>query len=160
LERPRNHAQDKRAYHFEYMDRPWAADPKMRQLVVRATNPRNKTVEVGILSDDHNRVSQQIITLMFRRWIQENDFKYLDKHFGINEITSYASVAYKELQAQLQDKQVQSGADKALQEQQRQTKRQLGILLLQEHRHPKKSDKRTAQITHLSNELTRIENQR
>ena len=22
------------------------------------------------------------------RWVQENDFKYLDKHFGINQITS------------------------------------------------------------------------
>ena len=26
---------------------------------------------------------------MFSRWIQENVFKYLDKHFGINQITSY-----------------------------------------------------------------------
>ena len=26
---------------------------------------------------------------MFNRWLQENDFKYRDKHFGINQITSY-----------------------------------------------------------------------
>src|SRR5262249_57829790 len=64
LERPRNHAQDKRAYHFEYMDRPWAADPKMRQLVVRATNPRNKTVEVGIFIVHHTLFSHQLIPLI------------------------------------------------------------------------------------------------
>ena len=26
-----------------------------------------------------------------------NDFKYLDKHFGMNQITGYASVSYKDL---------------------------------------------------------------
>lgn len=160
LERTRNHAQDKRSYHFEYMDRNWSSDPKMRQLVVRATNPKGKTVELGILSDDRKRAAQEILTLIFSRWIQENDFKYLDKHFGINEITSYASVGYKELQSQLEDKQVQSGTDKALQEQQRQTKRQLSALLLQEHRHPKKSDQRTKRITELTHELTQVEDKR
>lgn len=160
LERARNHAEDKRSYHFEYMDRDWASDPKMRQLVVRATNPKGKTVELGVLSDDRNRAAPEILTLIFSRWIQENDFKYLDKHFGINEITSYASVAYQELQSQLEDKQVQSGADKALQEQQRQIQRQLSALLLQEHRHPKKSAKRTARITELTDDLTQVEEKR
>lgn len=160
LERTHNHAQDKRSYHFEYMDRDWTSDPKMRQLVVRATNPKGKTVELGVLSDDRKRAAQQILTLIFSRWIQENDFKYLDQHFGINQITSYASVAYKELQSQLEDKQVQSGADKALQEQQRQIKRELSALLLQEHRHPKKSDKRIARITQLTGELSQLEDKR
>jgi hypothetical protein len=34
---------------------------------------------------------------MFHRWLQENDFKYMEKHFGINQITSYASHSYEEL---------------------------------------------------------------
>src|SRR3989442_14797029 len=98
------------------MDRPWPSQAKMRQLIVRATNPRGKRLEVSVLTDDLERPPQQSITLIFNRWIQENDFKYLDKHFGINEITSYASVSYEELRGQLEDKQVQSGADKAFQQ--------------------------------------------
>jgi len=156
----RNHARDKRSYHFEYMDRPWPSQAKMRQLIVRATNPRGKTLEVSVLTDDLERPAQQSITLIFNRWIQENDFKYLDKHFGINEITSYASVSYAELRGQLEDKQVQSGADKALQQQQRQLKQQLGRLLLSEHRHPKKSARRTAQIKQSTEELQALETQR
>ena len=31
---------------------------------------------------------------MFGRWLQENDVKYLDKHFGINQITSYRVIEY------------------------------------------------------------------
>ena len=160
LERVRNHARDKRSYHFEYMDRPWPSQAKMRQLIVRATNPRGKRLEVSVLTDDLERPAPQSITLIFNRWIQENDFKYLDKHFGINEITSYASVSYEELRGQLEDKQVQSGADKALQQQQRQLKQQLGRLLLSEHRHPKKSARRTAQIKQSTEELKALESQR
>jgi hypothetical protein len=33
---------------------------------------------------------------MFNRWIQENDFKYLNKHFGINQLTSYRSTPYEQ----------------------------------------------------------------
>ena len=45
---------------------------------------------------------------MFNRWLQENDFKYLDKHFGINQITSYGVTGYEELRQQVEDRQVRS----------------------------------------------------
>ena len=80
----------------------------MRQLVVWALNPRGRGIEVGILTDDFKRPAQQIIVLRFKRWLQENDFKYLEVHFGINQITSYASVAYEKLTSQLEEKQVRS----------------------------------------------------
>ncbi|MCZ6674604.1 MAG: hypothetical protein O7C75_16875, partial [Verrucomicrobia bacterium] len=50
LERTRNHAQDKRAYRFEYIDQSWAKNPKMRQLIVLATNSKGRSVEVSILT--------------------------------------------------------------------------------------------------------------
>ena len=59
---------------------------------------------------------------MFRRWLQENDFKYLDKHFGMNQITSYASVSYKDLKDQVEDKQMKSGEYKALQKERNATR--------------------------------------
>jgi hypothetical protein len=46
---------------------------------------------VAVLTDDTQRTASEILRLMFCRWVQENDFKYLDKHFGINQITLRSS---------------------------------------------------------------------
>ena len=153
LERTRNDAQDKRVYRFEYLDQDWAKNPQMRQLIVRATNPRGRSVEVGVLTDDRQRPASQIIHLIFNRWTQENDFKYLDQHFGINQITSYASVAYERLKDQVEEKQIKSGAYKALEQQTAQLKSQLSKLLLSQHQYPRKSARRTERIAALTKDL-------
>jgi len=73
-----------------------------------------------------------IIRFMFNRWLQENDFKYLDKHFGINQITSYGVSGYEELRQQVQDRQVRSVELKALRQQRQQLRaKQSRLLLLQ-----------------------------
>lgn len=41
---------------------------------------------------------------MVKRWVQENDFKYLIKHFGINQITTYAFTDYNEPRDQIENK--------------------------------------------------------
>lgn len=157
LERTRNHAQDKRVYRFEYLDQDWAKNPQMRQLIVRATNPQGSTVQVGILTDDRQRAAAQIIYLMFNRWTQENDFKYLDEHWGINQITSYASVAYERLKDQVEQKQIKSGEYKALEQKTAQLKTQLSKLLLSQHQHPRKSAKRTERIAVLTQDLNQAQ---
>lgn len=157
LERTRNHAQDKRVYHFEYLDQDWAKNPKLRQLIVRATNPQGSTVEVAILTDDRQRAAAQILYLMFNRWTQENDFKSLDEHWGINQITSYASVAYERLKGQLEQKQIKSGEYKALQQKTAQLKSQLSKLLLSQHQHPRKSARRTQRIAALTQDLNQAQ---
>lgn len=101
----RNNSRDLKEYHYQYKDYLWEKDERLRKLVVRITNPKGKIIEVSILTDDHQRQAEQIIKLMFSRWIQENDFKYLIKHFGINEITSYRWFSYKELENKIEDKQ-------------------------------------------------------
>ena len=132
IERARNRAEDIRASHLEYWDRPWPKDPRLRQLVVQATNPRGRVIQVAILTDDLTSAASGMIRLMFDRWVQENDFKYLDKHFGINQITSYGVTEYAELRQAVQDRQVRSAELKALQEQRRQLRaRQSRLLLLQ-----------------------------
>ena len=60
MERTRNHAQDKRVYRFEYLDQDWAKNPKMRQLIVLATNPQGNTIQVSILTDDRQRAATQV----------------------------------------------------------------------------------------------------
>jgi transposase len=88
IERARNRADDLRSYHLEYWDRAWPKNERLRQIVVQATNPQGRVIQVSIVTDDPESAAVVIIGLMFGRWVQENDFKYLDKHFGINPITS------------------------------------------------------------------------
>ena len=94
------------------------------------THPTRATeVPAPPVPDAPQRPAAAIVRLMFSRWVQENDFKYLDQHFGINQITSYGVIRYAELKGQLTDRQIQSGAARALAEQARQLRAQLGRLL-------------------------------
>jgi hypothetical protein len=104
IEQARNRAEDVRSYHLEYGDRAWPKDQRLRQLVVQATNPNGRTIQVAMLTDDGQRAASQILRLIFGRWVQENDFKYLDKHFGINQITSYGPTGYEQLRQQVEDR--------------------------------------------------------
>jgi hypothetical protein len=114
ITRYRNSSADARLYRFEYVERPWEKNPRLRQIVVQATDDKGRTIQVAILTEDLKRAAVEIIRLMFQRWLQENDFKYLDKHFGINQITSYRSIEYEKLKGQVEDRQVKSAARKAL----------------------------------------------
>jgi len=98
--------------------------------VVQATNPQGRVIQVSILTDDKKADAALIARWMFNRWLQENDFKYLDKHFGINQITSYGVTGYEELRQKVADRQVRSAEIKALGEQKRQLRAQQSRLLL------------------------------
>jgi hypothetical protein len=130
IERPRNRAEDIRSYPLEYGDRTWPQDQRLRQIVVQATNPQGRVIQVSILTDDKKADAALIVRRMFNRWLQENDFKYLDKHFGINQITSYGVTGYEELRQKVADRQVRSAEIKALGEQKRQLRAQQSRLLL------------------------------
>ncbi len=134
LERCRNRSDDVLLYRFEYVDQQLPENPLLRQLIVRADNPEGRRVQVSILTDDRTRKAQEIIQLMFKRWVQENDFKYLDKHFGINQITSYRVIRYEELKDQLTDRQVESMAWREASEAGRELVRQQAKVLLVEER--------------------------
>jgi len=71
--------------------------------------------------------------------------KYLDKHFGMNQITSYASVSYKDLKDQVEDTQMKSGEYKALQKERQTLRDQLKLALFSEHQHPGKNSLRPEQ---------------
>lgn len=114
ITRYRNDAADVRLYRFEYVERPWEKHSLLRQIVVQATNDKGRTIQVAVLTDDPQRAAVEILKLMFQRWLQENDFKYLDKHFGINQITSYRSIEYEKLKGQVEDRQTKSAARTAL----------------------------------------------
>lgn len=149
-QRARNHRTDLRNYHFEWIEHPWPKQPNLRRLIVRATNPEGKKIEVSILCDDWQRSAQSIIWAMFDRWVQENDFKYLSAHFGIDEITSYASESYLDICAELEDRTVKNSCYVALEKSRQQERKDLGNLLVQQRRAKKKQIKRLSEIKQLS----------
>jgi transposase len=132
IHRARNNRHDLRRYDFEYIDQDWAKKKNVRQIIVRATNPKRKTIEVSILTDDTSRKAEEMIELMFCRWVQENDFKYSQKHFGINEITSYSKISYKELKDLIEDKQIKRGEYKAYEKEAETIRRKLKNALYKE----------------------------
>lgn len=159
MTRYRNNAEDKQRYLFEYIDEEWKKNASMRLLRVLATNPKGRQIEVGVLTDDKERAGHEIVALIFRRWLQENDFKYLDEHFGINEITSYSSIPYEQFAEQVNDKQMKSGAYKALEVTRNEIKRRLKEALLKEHQKKKNNAKREKQIEQWTEELAQLEEQ-
>jgi hypothetical protein len=159
MTRCRNNSEDKQRYLFEYIDETWSKNKGMRLLRVLATNPKGNQIEVGVLTDDQERAGHEIVARIFRRWLQENDFKYLNEHFGINEITSYSSIPYEQLDVQVTDKQMKSGEYKALEVTRKEIKKRLKDALLKEHQKKKNSANREAQIKEWTEELTQIEEQ-
>ena len=149
MTRARNHSTDLRNYHFEYREQAWEKDPRLRQIIVQATDPKGRVAQVAILTDDATRPTKEIILLMFQRWLQENDFKYLDKHFGINQITSYRVIDYDQLRGQVKDRQIKSSQRKLLGQRRQKLRQQQGrLLLIQEQAEQRQRERelRTAEL--------------
>ena len=104
--RTRNGPDDLKTYRFEIQSHPWPPDTCFRRIIVRATNPQGNTIEVAVLCSNPDMDDQQAVTLIFSRWIQENDFKYLDRHFGLMQITAYATHSYAQIADDLRDRPV------------------------------------------------------
>lgn len=145
----RNHSRDIKLMHYKYQEKFWDKDPDMRQIIVRALDKKwDVLIEVSILADDKERPAKEIIELMLKRWVQENDFKYLIKHFGINEITSYAFTDYKELKDKIEDKMYICSKHKALSKEIKTVRAKLKTALLRKHtfeqKHPDPEKKLTS----------------
>ena len=111
-----------------------------------------------ILTDDQARAAEEVIELMFSRWVQENDFKYENKHFGINEITTYSVSSYSKLKNLVEDKQTKRGEYKALERGAQIIKGKLKNALLKKHtiKNDKRRKELEADIEKLSDELDEI----
>lgn len=135
IKRKRNNSTDCRFIKYRYQERMWDKNQNIRQLIVRIPTPDGADyIEVSILTDDLNRLAVEIINLMFNRWIQENDFKYLIKHFGIDQITTYDYFDYTELMYQLEDKQHISGKYKSITKEIDSLRKKLKTILFRLHR--------------------------
>jgi hypothetical protein len=111
----RNNKTDVKLITYQYQEYRWEKNNKIRKLIVRVPEKNGKgIIELSILTDDLYREATEIIFLMLNRWIQENDFKYLIAHFGLDQITSYRFNDYKNISDTISDKNHVSGQYKAL----------------------------------------------
>ncbi|MCK5210234.1 MAG: hypothetical protein KAQ79_19495 [Cyclobacteriaceae bacterium] len=103
--RDKNKKGDQKLLHYIYQEKTWDKEPGMRQIIVRVLDKKwNIQIELSIVTDDKDRDAKEIISLMLSRWVQENDFKYMIKHFGLNQITTYAFTDYRALRDKIEDK--------------------------------------------------------
>lgn len=95
---PRNNSRDLKTYVCHYQVAAWGKNERFKRIIVRITNPSGNTIEVSILSSNLELPECDIITYMLRRWLQENDFAYLIRLYGIDQLDSYKSREYKEIE--------------------------------------------------------------
>jgi hypothetical protein len=139
LYRAKNASEDLRRFEFQYLDESWSRGETIRRLIVRVKHPNGNSIQVSLLTNDPNRCAKELITLMFNRRLQENDFKY------------------KELSQSIEDKQMKNGEYKALEKQRMVIKRRLGARLLQAHC-AKSNNKNTEEaIDQLTKRLAEVE---
>lgn len=165
----RNNKSDIRLIEYRYQEYKWSKNDKIRQIIVRIPEKNNTgIVELSILTDDLTRDAKQIINLMLTRWVQENDFKYLITHFGIDQITSYLVDNYADISETIADKQHKSGQYKALTKELDKIRGKLKTVLHKKHQFDARfgiyDDISEATkvvdnqlINHLSNEMTKVQ---
>jgi len=160
MTRARNNSTDLQKYRFSYYQQPWKKDPSIRQIIVLGTNPKGVTIEVSVLATDPQTDTESMLRAIFTRWLQENDFKYMDRHFGINEITSYAVFSYVELIGLVEDREHKSGNFKALSAKKSKLKSALGKSLTQKHLNKGKAHpQRELKIEDLTRQIKEVEDQ-
>lgn len=112
--------------------------------------PAEKVSGKMVIERLRNRADVQIIGLMFQRWLQENDFKYQIKHFGLNQVVSYQVVAYAQWVKKLTDRQVESEAYRVLVGQRRGLKREQGHWLVEQDRSARHAAARQKRLEQLA----------
>ncbi len=132
--RDKNKKGDQKLIHYGYQENTWDKEPAMRQIIVRVYDKKwNVQIELSIITDDKNRDTKEIINLMLKRWVQENDFKYMIRHFGLNQITAYAFTDYRALRDKIEDKIYICSRHKALTKEIERVRAKLKTALLDKH---------------------------
>ncbi len=139
--RDKNKKGDQKLIHYGYQENTWDKAPAMRQIIVRVYDKKWDTqIELSIITDDKDRDATEIITLMLKRWVQENDFKYMIKHFGLNQITAYAFTDYRALRDKVEDKIYICSRHKALTKEIQKVRAKLKTALFDKHKFDQKHD--------------------
>ena len=100
----KNNRSNKRNYQFECQESTWKRDGNFRRILVKATNHKKQTITVSVLCSNPEMSIQDLVWYIFNRWLQENDFKYLNVNFGLNQLDSRAHTDFKHEAENYQDR--------------------------------------------------------
>lgn len=106
--RPRNCHDDLIKIHFECQEAPWRRDRSFRRLLVRVRRQGEEPIELAIVTSHPDMDRQDIVWIICSRWLQENDFKYLDTRYGLNQLDSRDSRPFAEQADAFADRPVDS----------------------------------------------------
>ena len=138
-ERPRNNSKDLRHVAFQCQQSPWRRDRAFRRILVRMRRQdEDAAVELSVISSHPDMDVQDVVWTICRRWLQENDFKYLDTHFGINQLTSRANTCFRDCADRFEDRPIDSLEYRDLKAQLQNLEGQLGkalVKLRKAHKH-------------------------
>jgi len=110
ITRYRNSLQDTTACEFDCVRYPFSKIAGYDRIIVRARRAGKEDIEVSVLANGDELTTEEAVTAIFSRWIQEGDFLYEVRHFGLNQITSYDFEDYGSLEECLIEKAVESNA--------------------------------------------------
>jgi len=139
----------KKKYSFECQESPWSRMSGIRRIIVKATNHNGDTITVSVLCSNPFMPIEDVVWLIFNRWLQENDFKYLDAHFGINQLDSRARDDFKNRMDQFKDREVDSSEYKELKKESKSASEALGRNLLKQNRKQKEIETKQMDIDRL-----------
>jgi hypothetical protein len=104
----KNSKRSKRLYHFKCQEELWSKNSSFRRIIVKATNYKGTTITVSVLCSNPHMSIEDAVWLICNRWLQENDFKFLDQHFGINQLDSRQHFSFEEEADNFADREVNS----------------------------------------------------
>jgi hypothetical protein len=151
----RNSKKDTKNYCFSCQEQPWDKRHSWRRLLVRATGPKGETVQLSILCSNPHISLKEAVWLMFNRWLQENNFKYLNKHFGLGQITSYKTKEFAAEAENFRDKEVDSIEYRELKKQRQQTQDSCGKKLFASQQQEAKLEIQKEHLKEAQKELTK-----
>ena len=154
--RERNEPGTTRCWEFACQESPWPKDPSVRRIVVRVTTPNGVESEVAVLCTNPSMPLEEAVTLIFNRWIQENDFWYLDTYMGIGQLTSYASESYADIADTLRDRPMDCPEYRDMKKRRALQERRLGKLLLEKTRRGERIERKEEELQGVEQRLGEI----
>lgn len=140
----------KKKYSFECQESPWSKMNGIRRIIVKATNHKGDTITVSVLCSNPEMILEDVVWLIFNRWLQENDFKYLDRHFGINQLDGRAHDNFKNRMDEFTDRSAESMAYKELKKESQKASAVLAKNLLKQNRKQKELESKQIEIKKLN----------
>lgn len=107
IQKYRNRKEDSYLYNVKYIKRRWFKEETFAQYIILLEKPNKQPIELSIICTDYSRNSQETISPILTRWLQENDMSYLIL-LGINCITSYGYFSYEEIAVKIVDREVKN----------------------------------------------------